>query len=392
MTKIILCLLIASTSQASTFIGNGGSAGDVELLVALKQIEKTTEFIAQNKSEKKFCECNPIFEGHSVCEALKKLTPPQRQYCESFITKEAGQYSTLLKSKNVRFLWTHDNIDVFENKRRRAVEAVANAATNEITINQLRFIELRAYERIFLMAHELTHLIEVDKKTLNDEDPMGPFEGQSGTRELINSVAAAVVMQAAENNLISQYRSALDRPKGYKKFWLDLNSGKRTFGKITGNKTFGFSDSGSAVWLGARYYFADNFGAYVGYRNFTEAKKILTSIDAEEKLQSFSLGITYKYFPFSDPLKYLGQSHLEVYGGLDSLKASYTVKDPFVGTDDKDNSIGFLLGATYRLPVIWGFWLTLGASAEMHNYKFDQVNVEYNGPQFTSYIGASYGF
>lgn len=393
MKLIMMCLLfLSSSAHASTFIGNGGSAGDVELLVALKQIEKASSNIMQSMAEQTHCECIDVFEGHSVCEALKKLTHPQKKYCENFVRKEARDYHSILKSEKIRFYWTHDDINVFENKRRRAVEAVANPRTNEITLNQTRFIKLRAYERIFLMTHELTHLIDVDGEQIGDEGPIGPFEGASGKRDLINAAASAIVMEAASSDLISQYRPALDRARGYKKFWLDLSSGGRTHGEITGNKTFGFDNSKSAATVGARWYFAENFGVYLHYRGIESEKTILTSIKATESLNTISAGITYKYFPFKDPLKYFGQSHLELFGGPDLLKAKYKVADNSVGTEDSDESLGFLLGASYRLPVIWGFWLNIGASAEMHKYKFEQVNVEYNGPQITSYFGASYGF
>lgn len=393
MTRLILCALLftSAAAHASTFVGNGGNAGDVELLVALKQIEASTESISQG-GYNKLCECDSTFEGHQVCEVLRSLNAAQKQYCRNFVLKEAADYAALLNSQKIRYLWTHDDIEVIENKRTRAVEAVANPETNEITLNRKRFIELNVYERIFLMAHELTHLIDVDGKHLNDEEPIGPFEGVTGTRNLINAVAATVVMQAAETNLISQYKPALERAKGHKKFWIDFLGGNRAMGSIQGSKTFGFDSSANTSLVGVRYYLLNSFGLYLAYRGVSAEKKILTAISAEEEIETFSVGITYKYFPFKDPLKYLGQSHLEIYGGPDLLKATYKVHDPFVGTQDKDDSLGFLLGATYRLPVIWGFWFNVGASAEMHKYKYEQVNVEYSGPQFTSYFGASYGF
>ena len=43
---------------AGTFVGNGGNAGDLELKVALKQLEASLKAISESESQDEFCLCN----------------------------------------------------------------------------------------------------------------------------------------------------------------------------------------------------------------------------------------------------------------------------------------------------------------------------------------------
>ncbi len=220
-------ILITRLSEASTFVGNGGSPGDVELLVAKKQITETLEIIgAKDFSQGSLCQCVADFQNDSLCEPLRSLNPEQRKYCVEVTSEKAKTLSTLISTEGkVSFLWTHDRIEVVEGKNRRAVDAASNREKMEITVNQNRFLDMSASERIFLLTHELLHLTEINGKPLTDEGPLGPFTGNDGSRNLINAVSAGTAMQAIDRRLIRKYRGHLRRPQGWKENWLEISGG-----------------------------------------------------------------------------------------------------------------------------------------------------------------------
>ncbi|MGE0631729.1 MAG: hypothetical protein AB7O96_04945 [Pseudobdellovibrionaceae bacterium] len=86
---ILFIFIIPLSAQTSTFVGNGGGQGDVELAVTLRQLEETFRAIIDHKDTKSFCECNPVFEGRSVCDILKSLKEDQKLYCAQTIRAQA---------------------------------------------------------------------------------------------------------------------------------------------------------------------------------------------------------------------------------------------------------------------------------------------------------------
>jgi hypothetical protein len=303
---LILLLLFSFRAHAWTFIGNGGNAGDVELAVTHQQLATIFAEIPDRPADARgLCECTGEFDNHPMCDALKKLSPAQAKFCGEQLKIRSDEASRL--NDRVRVQWTHDFVEVSESGRKRGADAAADRAADEITVNVDRFMELKSYEREFLLAHELFHFTSYDSKPLTDEGPIGPFEGNDGSRNFINAMSAAVVMESVDEGLISKYQRSLKRPQGWKHAWLSVDGGtsrneKDLAGLFPNNE---FSKSGANF----RYHFSNGFGIMLSVRLLKASKSILTSTKIEESSQALGLGIAYRYFPFKDPLTFFGQSH-----------------------------------------------------------------------------------
>ena len=110
MKWLILSLtLTLLEARASTFVGNGGGAGDVELSVTRQQVEET--FIAIRKhaddEDQEYCRCNKYFEGRSVCQPLNALTDNQRKFCSKNLVGQAPAILKLLADDSpLKIGWT----------------------------------------------------------------------------------------------------------------------------------------------------------------------------------------------------------------------------------------------------------------------------------------------
>lgn len=395
MRRALLTLFVVFTalaSKASTFVGNGGHTGDVELLVVKKQLQDIYPlFLDEESKDVSLCECIQKFEGHGICEPLRNLNTDQRYFCSSLLREQASELLKLINGPHpVRLTWTNENVEVHENRGLRAVEAVANPAAHEITIHQKRFLEMRAYERIFLLTHELMHFVQINNKFLSDEAPIGPFTEADGGRQLINAIAAATVMHGADHELIGKYQSHLYRSQGWRRNWLDLHFGGTAIDKDT-DRSYAIEHR-ARVQANYRQYLSPNWGFVLSYRDETGEKQILTTIDAKEEVRSVGAGVTYRYFPFQDPLTFWGQSHLSVQLLAEYLTAQYNLKDPQVSLDESSQVWGSSLQIFYQMPLRWDLWWHIGGGYHFYSYEYSQLSLKYGSHHLAWFGGISYAF
>jgi hypothetical protein len=396
MTKVLSILSILTlsiTAYPSTFVGNGGNAGDVELKVTQNQIIEVFEYISkEDKKSLELCKCNEVLEGHGTCEILNQLNDEQRKFCGDFIVSKASEILSLMKNNQVQFRWTHEDIDVKESYGLRAADAVTNKKLNEITLNKKRFIELKSYERLFLLGHEVFHLLDHNGKPIVDEQEIGPFKGKEGGRQLLNSIGAALAVESFDAGINQKYQAPLTRSRARKNWWIMGSWGSSQVSER--NSTFNMDKFKSSNYMG-RYDF-ENVGVYLGITNLTGEKSIMNTIKATETRSILEYGITYKLIPFSDPLSFLGQSHFVFnLGGL-SVNSQYQLKDNSLDETEKSVSNGWTAGCSYFMPFKNGAWIFAGGSIMNYNNSFTfgsaGSTVEYNKPHARTHIGAAYGF
>lgn len=380
--------LISMSASASTFVGNGGNSGDIEVYVAKQEIFDVMRLTNENKGQPdlKLCTCYPALEGHPICDTLKKLTTEQVRYCSQFIQDNTSKFAEAIR--RAKIAWATGTMEVSEDSELNSVDAVTNFQKKQITIRQDRFLSMKNYERVFLLTHEVGHLLEVDGKPIQDIQKIGPFTQVDGGRQLLNSVAAATVMESLDTGVVNQYRSILTRSQGRKQFWIDLAAGTTT----TKEETFAV-DSKKGVDLGAQYFFAENFGVILQYRTRTGENRFLTQLEAKETTQATFIGATYRFFPFGDPISYFGQSNFRLSLGIEALNSDYTLKDDFISTSTKKSSSAPAASLSYYLPIQYGAWVYLQASYSTNKYDieipFKTIEVK-NAVQTA--IGVSYGF
>ncbi len=394
MMKWLWCLtVIAPLVHASTFVGNGGGAGDVELAVTKKQTQESFAAIKRRTGDSiNLCRCNMVYESRSVCEPLQNLNIEQKQFCTKTLFAQTPEILRLLSDpKAVSFRWTNEQILVADRGKPRAVDAVTDRAKSEITINLERFLKMQSFERVYLLSHELFHLTSLDGKPMEDEGAIGPFEGDQGGRLLLNAMGStAAVLEGEFPDEIKTYRDLLNRSQSWKRHWFSLSSGHAGSGDGRAAGTFSatrFSRTG----LDYRY----NLGNWMltgSYRTEFNRKKVLGVVAVKEEVYIYSLGAGYRIFPFKDPASYWGQTYFLVEGLLDYVNPHITLSDPVTEAKDKASAFGGTVSLNYFIPVSWGLWLHAGAALEHHPYKYKDVNLKYKKSLISTYIGVSYAF
>lgn len=394
ITVIFTSLAMASTVYASTFVGNGGNAGDVELQVTKNQIIEVFQYI--EKHEKKpleLCTCTQTLEGHGTCEILNRLSDEQRLFCADFVSKKSTEIVKMMKLNQINFRWTHDDIDVEESSGPRAADAVANAKRDEITINKNRFLEMKSYERLFLLGHEVFHLVGHDGKPIADEQEIGPFKTKDGGRQLLNAVGATLAMESFDSGINQRYQSPLTRSRARENWWINLYSGSSNLAEA--DSVF-HQERMSGGGISLRYDFYNNLGVYLASGTQKGEKSILSTIKATETRSHVEYGLTYKLIPFADPLSFLGQSYfLANIGGLSS-SGTYSLKDSSLDETESSVSTGWTIGCSYYMPIHNGFWIFAQGSLMNYNHKYTfgsaGSTVEYKKPHGRYTLGVSYGF
>lgn len=395
--KFFFCaalLIFGLGASASTFVGNGGNAGDVELIVTNSQIQKALGEISNpvdNDNIAKLCVCHEDFQGKPSCELLNKLNAEQVGFCARYIQEKAPSLSQILSKRElIRYSWSNDSMEVQEGAGLRDADAVTDFQNSSITIRQERFLSMNDVDRVFLLGHELFHLTTADGKPLSDEGPIGPFSGRDGARQLINAMASAIVMQVHSQDLFDKYRGAVRRSKSFKNRWISLDVVSLSTQKDAPNAYYIAQHTGGRV--GFRYQFTNEWGVMGEYANLKGEKDILSSIKGEESKNILSLGLAYRWMPFHNPLNFAGQSHFIFRGKADMIQAKYKLYDPYVEVKDVASGTGFTFDFNYFIPIVKGFWAQAGVGYSAQNFRFEKIDVEYKTSGISLNTGVSYGF
>ncbi len=402
MMKIIFAAVFLFCLQnitASTFVGNGGNAGDVELQVTIAQISNTLSRVTEltDDEKEKLCQCEQILSEHKVCESLKNISERQSYFCADMTAEKAKDILKLIDngpelSGGVQFLWTSKSMEVTEKNGDRQADAIANAKTKKIVLNRDQFLKLKDYERIYLITHELGHLVQIEKKYLSDDQPIGPFKQDDGARQLLNSMAAAVTMKALTTGQVSDFAKILSTSKNYKTNWFTLGLGtekkRDEDSRLAIQKYSGWDFT-------YRHQLNQDWGVSLGARRLTGEEHFFTTTTATTLLNLMNAQVNYRFFPSSNPLTVAGQSHFVVGLGLESGRAEYKIKDDFTEDNDQANLLSPILSAQYYLAMNSGVWFNGGVTYTNHKYTFN--NIGFGGyksdpNQFYINIGASYGF
>ena len=350
-----------------------------------------SEIQNQPASENKnLCSCTAALEGHRICENLKALDSAQKNYCQ---IKLASSSSTLLEllnsSRGVQIIWTVDSLQVAEKAGEREAEGVAFPLEQKIFLNREQFLALKDYERIYLLTHELGHLVRHDKNFLKDDDPVGPFKQNDGGRQFLNSLGSAVAMKSLELGSVEEYASSLNRSKTYKPHWLTLSFGSES--ERGDNSSFAIKKY-SGYQAQYRYQFTPNWGLSGGYRQERGSDTFFSFANAESYLKLWNVKANYRWMPFSNPLSMWGQSHFIFAAGAEFGKAEILVSDNFTAENDQAKLSSPVLSAHYFLPANNGFWLQGGLIATAYNYEFDKIGYKSQSNQLFYEVGVSYGF
>lgn len=387
----LLILAFGPAATASTFVGNGGNAGDVEWNVTLKQIQSAVSSIADDPiKDELLCSCNKTYSNASVCDALNSLSREQRVFCGQTLKLQVKQLRPLVRDNNtVHVSWTTETIDVLENGNRRAVDAVTDRTQGRVTLNADRFRSMNPSERVFLISHELMHLTILNNQPLTDEGSQGPFKSSEGSRQLVNAMAAAMTIEAEEVGAFDRYRSTLNRPQGWKTNWIDLS----LYGaNAAPTSVYGVQNYSGASLRYTHYFSAAGLNAE--YSSGKGTKTILSTVNSNEDLSTFRVGVSYRLFPFKNPLSYFGQSNLVFSADIDFVRGTFTLSDPHNSETSVTNRVGASGSVRYYIPIVIGFWASIAESyiGLPDAYSNSGVQIEDQKNIFATSIGVSYAF
>ena len=152
-------ILLTLSAESSTFIGNGGQTGDVELAVSLKQIRSAIErieLLSKEDPTKRFCVCPVEYVSHNLCEIIEKLDDVQKQYCDRFLLTQLKKLDQA--AQQTQFEWVQSSMLNQNKVGIRVVDAVTQKDKKLIYIDQSRFVDLDSAKRLFLVTHELFHI------------------------------------------------------------------------------------------------------------------------------------------------------------------------------------------------------------------------------------------
>ncbi len=431
----LLCFtVLAQPASANTFVGNGGTSGDVELKITLEQIEQTFTKIARTQKVEnlELCECPPMWTQNSICRPLNQLQESQRKFCQKGLVSVTPQVLDILKNNKAYFKWTHSPINVISHEDHAAhqptssvnatagdpsnitedhstgvtaggssptsstshstmaADAVTNPKDHTITINKDNFLKASQAQRVFLLTHELMHLITFEDGRLTDQGTVGPFTSAQGQREFINAMASSIATEAHSLMLYHNYQRALHRSQSHVKNWVDLGF-VGLFSVNPSSNTYDQDYYGSFK-LNYRRYWNLNWGFNAGLRGERATEDVMSNTTIEEQLQVYHLGVSYRFFNNADPLTSWGQSFINIDLNFEYTLADLTAKDSFTSAKDDDSGMGLGLYAQYYYPLSNSFWIHLGVGVNQTFYKYNVFNLEKNDTKVSGTLGVSYGF
>lgn len=389
-----LILLTSLSSTASTFIGNGGQAGDVELAVSLKQIRSATEqidAILRDDRNKDLCACPEDYADHSLCEIINKLTDEQKKYCSKFVATQLAKFDKAIKT--TQFEWVETSMLNQDKVGVRVVDAVAQKDKKKIYIDQIRFIELTGAKRMFLLTHELFHMDKFGDVVLDDEDRIGPFDSEYGVRQLLNAAAAGIVLTSIDEKVYQRYSGYLHQSRTTKRHWFSIYSAST---QLQDSKSANFqTEMGGGNRLAYLYQpeSMHNFGITLSSQIQSGEKTIFGTARTRDWRSSFSAGISYRHFLFNsmDPLSHFWTTFVQAELLMNRLDTKFSLTDAYTTLESSASSTSPQVRVSIFIPLKYEFWLSAGADFSQHKVYYPEFKytLEQNSPTF--FLGVTYG-
>ncbi len=391
---LITALVFSSTGFTSTFIGNGGQAGDVELAVSLKQLRSAVQNIDSLLHEdrnKSLCTCPDDYNDHALCEIINKLTPEQVKYCDKFIET---QLSKLEKAIQVtQFEWVETSMLNQDKVGVRVVDAVAQKDKKKIYIDQARFIDLTPAKRLFLLTHELFHMDKYNGITLDDEDKIGPFHSEYGVRDLLNSAAAGIVMTSIDERVFQKYSKYLNQSRSTKHHWFSLMSPAT---QVKDDKGTNFKIDMEHGYRFSYLYQPENlhnFGFTIHLQTQEGDNTIFGSVNLKERRSSTGIGVSYRHFLFNslDPLNQFWNTFVQLEVLYERLDAKFNSSDKYTTLDSVAASTKPVARLSLVVPLTYNFWLNVGADFSQHEIYYSEFKYTLKQNSPTLFLGVTYG-
>ncbi len=391
VTVFLIFMLAWPSVQGSTFVGNGGNSKDVELQVTLLQVQKALKQVQlDGAKDTALCECDSNLEGHKLCEVLKALNADQKKQCKEDLVQASHQILNLLQDpKGVQIIWTLEAMQVSEKAGLRQAEGVAVLKDKKIFLNREEFLNLKDYERIFLVTHELAHLVSFNQKYIQDDEKYKSFQQDDGGRQFLNSLGASVAMKSFATGAISDYVTSLSRSKNSRSHWFSF-----LFTSESSQKDQAAFSIESYKGFHARYRFQINetLGIGLGLKRLSGEQTFFDTAHTKGDLKMMDAFVAYRWLPFSDPFSIWGPSHFVFTLGVQSGEASIAIDDGIVTANDRAKFMAPQLTAEYDLPLIHGVWVQFAVNYSNYSYELKDIGYQSEKDHTNYGIGVAYAF
>ena len=396
MKKIFICAFLLGISylQAaeSTFVGNGGNAGDVELHVSKLVLEKTLKTISEDQeAETNLCRCTGSYANYPACKSLEKLNNEQVIFCAKFIKERSADLASLLEKSEVTVQWTEEALRVKENNANLPVDALTIYSSKAILINKENYLNLESNERNFLLGHEIFHLSSYEKQPVSDEQKIGPFNTTTGGRSLLNAVGAALVMYSVQNRIAEQHESDLNRSRQSKKYWVSLEYSQFQSKEDLG--TLYIPNKYTGLAFAFQYAVSDKVLVGLHGSRYEPKDTFMETINGRDKIDALGIGAQYRYFPFDNLFSFEGQSFGTIGFKYEFLSSQFELTENSLTIEDKAKTNYLTLDAHYYIPLQRGFWLQAGLNYNQPHYKYSEnVDAQFTQGRWITNLGVSYAF
>lgn len=373
---------------ASTFVGNGGNAGELDLNMAIATISDVAKKL--ETAQDSLCRCASNFPRHDFCQILGRLDANQKEYCAKILSKSTQSLQVLSsRSSELKYRWSDDELNLYEKDgKKRRVDAIAQANEKVIILDRQRFQDMSAYHRQALLVHEIFHFIEIDGKEFSDEERVGPF---SDGKSLRDALGAAIVVASIESGRSDRYAHLESISRADRHIWASLNIislSRQNFDEgqlLVPKSTFGLE-----YQLGINI---GDFSIHGLYEDSNYEGKIERMFSVSERKKLNSLGVGYNFYPFNPrALSRWTEFHLNLTFMGVSGTAEYTVSDRLVALKDDAKVSGFQLRINSHLPLSNGFWINSSCGARNSSYQYKKVDAKVNLTEVTLTFGVGYGF
>jgi hypothetical protein len=386
LLEIALGLGLSDTLLAGTFIGNGGSAQDLDLDASLALINKNASRI--DSKSKNLCVCPANMVNNDLCQVLSRLTTAEKAACREFLIEHASTLADLSsRDSGIKFEWADVPMSVkSKNNSERKVDAVTQTDQRRIIINRKRFSEMPATFRIALLTHELLHLVKIDGAYIDDDQEAEPFK--TG-RAKLDTVGAALAMRISEGKDASQIRELERVSRARRSHWLGLDS-SRVSPPAKSAKSLLKSQSGDGYTFSYMWR-PDRVGFHLVSEGIQNTNWTVNGITVDENVRLLGVGTNYTINPFNFYLSSWNETH--VVFGLTALQGAANYKAESTGVTIKDSAkvLAIKGSAKVFIPGWNGFWLVLGSELQQVRYEYKTINIKVIENQNIFTIGGSYG-
>lgn len=377
---------LALPLQASTYVGNGGNAGDLDLSITLAAIRDS--LVELDSSSPNLCRCPEELAESEICGVLRALTAPQVQFCREMILQHKDSLVALMSSDgDLTFSWADETLKVQSNHEdgKRVVDAVAQSSRRSIILNRARFLEMPKSFRIALVTHELFHLVPFGDGYFTDQQAIPPYRDG---RTLLDTLGAAIAMNAHDTGVIADFRHLDNVSRAYRPyvFQLDFKTVARSDGAAQ-DLLAPTNQDGAALTF---EYKPHALGFRIGVERTALSSRYQGQLQVDETHSLISLGAGYHWFPVTARLSRWSETHLAAFVDTVYGSAQYRVQDHAMSLEDAGQVLGLQVTGQVSLPAVIGFWGILGCQARYLQYRYESLNINIKDLQRVLYIGGAY--